>query len=501
MHSVKNFYFDLDLAGNEESSDRFNHDITDFVKASLIPQLQRLFDAHFPEQQFIQIDQLHIDLGNLEVNSTELDQLKPLLEKIFIEKATESIAALQTSSLLADNSTTKLSEKDIPNNLNAQQQSLWQQWLYFLRTGTYHWANARHSGEQLEHKAQKLFLNSSNTSIYLPYLLPLLKESNNFRLRFAFHLLPETIENISHFIESPIREIIYLYLKQVVPKQLEADRGHIKINYLVVEALLTNGMSEQNRLQRIASLFQPHDLASLALEANNPQEKNCILTLINSASPHLNVQNSIEAQHKIDTTNSVHSNSSLAESYSRVIDKKDQAEVTDSKSELLVTDAIYIEVAGAVILHPFLVRFLTHVGLAENETITDYTRAVNLCFYLCTGQSATSEHSLTLFKVLCGLPVTSVIAPGIEPTEHEINASQELLDVVISYWSALHNTSADGLRGTFFCREGKLQINALNQWHLTVEQRTFDILLDSLPWGIGTIRLPWMRDLLLVSWS
>ena len=37
-------------------------------------------------------------------------------------------------------------------------------------------------------------------------------------------------------------------------------------------------------------------------------------------------------------------------------------------------------------------------------------------------------------------------------------------------------------------------------WRLVVEPRPFDMLLDRIPWGYGTLKLPWMAQVLHVDW-
>jgi len=39
-----------------------------------------------------------------------------------------------------------------------------------------------------------------------------------------------------------------------------------------------------------------------------------------------------------------------------------------------------------------------------------------------------------------------------------------------------------------------------NGWLLQVEQKPVDVLVNHLPWGIGTIRLPWMQEILYTEW-
>jgi hypothetical protein len=71
---------------------------------------------------------------------------------------------------------------------------------------------------------------------------------------------------------------------------------------------------------------------------------------------------------------------------------------------------------------------------------------------------------------------------------------------VIGHWDAVGDTSVGGLRGTFLVRPGKFFQRGNGDDVLQVEPRSFDILLDRLPWGIGMIQLPWMQKILWVEW-
>jgi hypothetical protein len=70
---------------------------------------------------------------------------------------------------------------------------------------------------------------------------------------------------------------------------------------------------------------------------------------------------------------------------------------------------------------------------------------------------------------------------------------------VTQNWEKLRNTSIAGLRQTFLLREGRLQRKD-DAWSLTVSAKPFDVLLDSLPWRLSMVRLPWMETILHVKW-
>ena len=122
-----------------------------------------------------------------------------------------------------------------------------------------------------------------------------------------------------------------------------------------------------------------------------------------------------------------------------------------------------------------------------------------LLHYLATGETKVAEFNLLLAKLLCAVDFEEPIPNFIELTEKEKEESGNLLKSVTEHWAPLKNTSAEGLRNSFFEREGKLTQTETG-WLLLVEQKTIDILLDKLPWGIGTIKLPWMKNTLNVEW-
>lgn len=163
-------------------------------------------------------------------------------------------------------------------------------------------------------------------------------------------------------------------------------------------------------------------------------------------------------------------------------------------------DGIYINNAGLVLLHPFLLRFFETLGISKEEEILLPERALSLLYYLTTGQTKIPEYELVLPKILCEFPLLMPVPADFKITENETNEASALLEAVIKHWEVLRNTTPDGLRGTFLLRPGKLTRKEDGDWLLQVESRTFDVLLEHLPWGISMIKLPWMKNMLWVEW-
>ncbi|MES1249908.1 MAG: contractile injection system tape measure protein, partial [Chitinophaga rupis] len=127
-------------------------------------------------------------------------------------------------------------------------------------------------------------------------------------------------------------------------------------------------------------------------------------------------------------------------------------------------------------------------------------KAVHLLQYLVDGKEEHPEQELALNKILCGLPIDEPVPLYLSFTEQEKEVSAELLNVLRVQWEKLKNTSIEGVRVSFLQRQGALTETA-EGWKLRVEQRAYDVLLQTLPWGLGMIRLSWMKKIIYTEWS
>lgn len=162
----------------------------------------------------------------------------------------------------------------------------------------------------------------------------------------------------------------------------------------------------------------------------------------------------------------------------------------------------YIENAGLILVWPFLPRFLAQVGLVEKDAFKSEAaqeRGVLLLQHLASDGTSWPEHLLLLNKLLCGWSPWEPTARAIDLSELEREECHDLLAALIGHWKMLKGTSVEGFQSSFLQREGRLAPQETG-WHLLVARCGYDVLLDSLPWGIGTVRLPWMAAPLFVEW-
>lgn len=161
---------------------------------------------------------------------------------------------------------------------------------------------------------------------------------------------------------------------------------------------------------------------------------------------------------------------------------------------------LYVENAGLVLLHPFLPQFFRALKIAGDEVLFRPGQALQLLHFLATGSENVPEYELVLPKILCGLEPASLAGKADTLSDEEKEESEALLSAVTRHWDVLKNTGIDTLRETYLKRNGKLTRRHDGGWLLQVESKSFDILLDSLPWGISMIKLPWMPRMLRVEW-
>ncbi|XXX81628.1 contractile injection system tape measure protein [Sorangium sp. So ce134] len=160
--------------------------------------------------------------------------------------------------------------------------------------------------------------------------------------------------------------------------------------------------------------------------------------------------------------------------------------------------------AGLSLVHPFLARFFESAGVTRPDQAglpeSALPRAAALLYFLATGEEEAYEFELGFLKVLLGArpeaPLS--VAAGLL-TERDREEADGLLGAVIGHWRALKSTSVRGLRATFLTRRGLLREQGQG-FRLRVEPAPFDVLLGQLPWGIGVVKLPWMKKPIFTEW-
>ena len=180
----------------------------------------------------------------------------------------------------------------------------------------------------------------------------------------------------------------------------------------------------------------------------------------------------------------------------------DEAAIAEPLAPIEDVEEIYINNAGLILLWPYLNRLFEKLALVQEKAFVDGAateKAILILQYLADGTTTAAEHQLILNKLLCGVDVVAPIAIEHEFTAPTKEACEDLLTAVIAHWSMLKNISVDGFRQAYLQREGVLTIRD-GAWLLRAERKTYDIIVDNIPWPIHMVKLPWMHEGIIVEW-
>ena len=171
-------------------------------------------------------------------------------------------------------------------------------------------------------------------------------------------------------------------------------------------------------------------------------------------------------------------------------------------TDAMLNRTVNTSVAGIVIFWPYLRQFFELLELSDGREFKSreaQTKGVQLLYYLATAEEQAEEHELLLCKVLCGMKTAIPVPMEFDLSEREKEVTLMMMKGATQNWEKLSKSSPEALREGFLIRDGYLT-ETERVWELEVEKKTVDILMKSMPWAIGNIRLPWMEKALMVDW-
>lgn len=161
--------------------------------------------------------------------------------------------------------------------------------------------------------------------------------------------------------------------------------------------------------------------------------------------------------------------------------------------------------AGLCLFAPWLLRLFGMLDLLaeDRKDLKDMDARIRAIFILqrlvTAEEREYKESDLAFNRLLVACPFNVPLPKSLKLTDKEIETVESMLAGVKANWSKMANTSIGGFQRSFIEREGHLEQQE-SKWILTVENKAYDILLDSLPWSYKMIRLPWLKKPISVSW-
>ncbi len=518
----------------------------------IIPQLDNLFSGFIKDDIVIRLDKLDIDLGHISEND---------LEKQLTEKIVASIRQQLESSLKFDVKDSRNVQ------LISGGQSVINAFLYFLSQGHFPWWCGINNLSILESTIIKQYKTDKDLPSKILQLITAdayVAARLNFQFSTSFRtfIIEKIFASQSITQRTFLRELLLRQDKFTATKNdvQHIDKKEIAENNFddtTVNTQLKKDIEESNQIKEERKSDEHDQSSSQSSTIKQGQQDNNGLTQFNdkqttsesstikplseensepaneiSAKQNLKKQDDINTDKAVSAEDEKEMQQSGNPSSKENIDSQPDVLATNNKmineADILINqkqlqeetlrsdktkqrkiknefekETIYLDLAGLVIIHPFIVEFFAALELTKNNRFINEAslhKAVHLLGYIATGDTEIEEQLLILPKLLCGMELTEPIEKEIIISDKEKHEVTELLSTVITYWNAIKNTSPDGLRGSFLLRSGKLSPRE-GGWQLDVEQKTWDILLGKLPWGISIIKLPWMPEILFVNWQ
>jgi len=437
----------------------FREQLSDLCQRKLLAAIEKLFDAKAPENKVIRAGKLTIDLGELSFKNWESEFIEGVIEEL-TKRISAAVPMTSSDADEEENVVVQISEEE----------NVMQSIFYFLKFGSLPWFSVIESRDELQDSLKKV--------VQTPDFVD--------GIRKLLHSDATIVERLLNQFDVTLIELL-----------LANDFiGALKSSWYPIFDQLKFGEARKRRIFYQALLLC---LDEKSKERFMVQATKNILTEFTKEE----IENFISQ---------IENNDPVIREILRAIPQKDLTIdlIKERKKEKPVDPAkndqdkvIFVDNAGLVILHPFLAGLFANVGYTEkDEWISEEVqhRAHALTQYMITGNEEFPEFDLMLNKLLIGYPLEKTLPSEIVLSDFEKEEVNDLLKSVIKHWTVLKNTSVEGLQSTFLKREGKLSQNE-NGWLLQVEQKTVDILMNKLPWGISIIKTPWMDGKMHVEWN
>jgi hypothetical protein len=453
QHIIQKQTIDISFDGLGDSIGLQNQ-VAEMFYEKLQPRMEVLFDEMFGENKYTAIDKLEIDLGFLNLKDWEQEFTEQAIHKL-----KEELIQVNKEEIDPE----KIDEK-------AAEEAFF----FFLENGFMPWNKRIDSIAGLE---QLLRINEKMIAQLKKLISQKSKTAERLVWQFSKNFTSRIITEITKDKENALTEIFALLEKLNLlqaGRLIDALTQKQIDNHIVDAAILNLFASEENKtkVEQFFSFLQTKIVGNEELK--------------------IEISEIINYLRKNKKSSSLSTDKDLIKPGGNGKNKNN-----------ITSEEIYINNAGLILLHPFLEALFDHLGLTtENKWMNSLTqqKAVLVSEFLVTGNTEFEEFNLVLNKILCGIDPDEIVVIEMR-SENEITTECEvLLNEVITHWKALKNTSVEGLRETFLQRNGKLS-KVDDGWLLQVEQKGVDILISSLPWGFGIVKLPWMNEMLFVEWT
>lgn len=485
-HIIHKLILDIEVP-HRNAAQKVQDEAVRYFEQVLLKKLQQLLDE-MDVPGHVLIDKIDLDLGSGKLEDA-FEQLQASLAKV-LEPVLNPVALPGGDG----------PDNEISYSLLTEEQQAFSVFVYFLNTGRLPWYAVAETDwlQQEDVWLSKISTLLISDTAYQSKLINLIKSSQPalIRLFSQFSII---------FIKRLVSVLLHIDAHQL-QKKLDAAIAEIKG---FISGQPANDLSDFSLTKLTGDTGYIIEklllMISLCTDRNEFWDDSVVLkklvALISGGSNTPNLTSTANLIQIAETVIQSTENKSVLQANKPVATPDNTPEAEAKKEEEI--GGTYVNQAGLVLLHPFLEYFFKDFGLLQDNDFVDLPAkqlAIHLLHYLGTGNLNSFEYDLGFEKFLCSWPAKEPLQREVEIPQRMREEGDNMLRTVIKYWKALKNTSPGGLREGFLMRKGKL-IEAEQPVRLIVERMDLDILLSSLPWGIGVIKLPWMDEPFYVEWQ
>ncbi|MFL9833773.1 contractile injection system tape measure protein [Chryseobacterium terrae] len=486
-HIIEKIFVEITV-NNKEKAFNIKDNINSFLSIDVFPEIEKYINSikHKLADQTLQIPRLEL---NLDVKKISLNaELKDKIAQLFKEELAEITNTVEYS----DQETESGSKAYLIDN----QEKAIQTFIYFLEKGNMPWWNSDKNG----------------TSFLEPTVFEKIISVENFKKKFFSIFFKQNVQEriINQLSNEQIAQLCLLVLKN---KELKINLENEIIQYFSK----LNHAERQIIWQLVFKMLTQH------LDKSISDLREYFLQLIVKTESISNVFSGIKNNYNLKTVVKIfpfikedevvevieNNKERLENKFENVKISKEESlqsneiiwEISSQNTEdLNQNDELYLKNAGLILIHPFLKPLFEHCDLLHPKTqqLTDPELCAHLLHYIATGNTNAPEYDMIFEKFLCNIPMHQSINRHIKLSRKHKMQAKNVIESVQHNWNPMKKSSVALLQNEFFQRPGKLVTD--NDFTLTIERKTQDILLEKLNWGISFVKLPWKDRFIFVNW-
>ena len=481
-HIVQQQILDITLTDRQAVSD-IQDVVSDLYHKEVIQLLDEVFSEFCGVEEIIQIEELTVDLGKINVKNFKQDFVQSIKTKLE-DQLTELVYHARNNNQPKGVKLIR-AEKEDP-------------FIAYLKNGRFPWwvsAEDRNLNQLIESFSEK----RKNENFSPKQILGFLRDSN-FRKRLIDTLPVDHLSDILSTIDASKTQLIFKFQKDIIVlfDHLPLSKGEKNYcSFYALDRLIDFFFTQKVQSKEVQSKFVIGFFKDLFSKRRFSNENN----LLQLEQIPFSLLKTIRKEDLESAINKI-SKPQIAQTSDEEKFSDEAASRSPLNSDKGLDESIEITHVGVILFWPFLQIFFKEMGLIENQKFKDEFscwKAIHLLHYLVTGEQEAEEHELLIHKILCNVALSEFVPMSFELTDLEKEECDHLVQTVIDQWSILKKSSIEGFRNSFLKRDGILQMNG-RDYMIQVERKSFDIILEKLSWGISNIKHPWNNYLIQVEW-